>query len=108
MGLSALDVVVDVAAVYRLTRLLVLDDIADPLRTWVHFRALDDEWEGGYSVADRVLRCGWCCAVWVAGGVALLRWAAGPVWQWAAYALALSVVGGLVSPTEPHDSPNDS
>lgn len=83
---------VDIAAVWRLTRLIVDDEIARPLRQAV------DEWSRGYAddsprgEVRYLINCPYCVSVWmgllVASPVKIV-----PVWVRRALAFSALVVG---------------
>lgn len=79
----------DCAAGFRLTRLLVEDDVLSRPRYWLAKRS---EWLG------RLLSCPWCVSVWVGFGVVAARRLAPRAWgEVVAPALAVSAATGLVS-----------
>jgi hypothetical protein len=80
-------------AVHRLTRLLVEDTIADPIRDRIREAAP----EGRLAY---FLTCPWCVSVWVAGGWAVLAVAAPSVAVPAGAALAWSSLTGLLASVE--------
>jgi hypothetical protein len=79
-------------AVYRLTRLLVEDKIAEPVRDRL---AEDAEGRLAYFVT-----CPWCVSMWVAAGWAGLTVAAPAASVTAGAVLAWSAVSGLLSSWE--------
>lgn len=89
----ALDLLVDGLAVHRLARLIVTDQIADPLRARAMAAMHDRGWEWG----KELLRCEWCVGVWVAGAVTAARVLAPRAWRPAARFLAVADVAGIVS-----------
>lgn len=62
--MNALDLVVDVAATWRGTEIVVEDKVTQPFRQWV-----DSRYPG--SQANYLLSCKRCVSVWVGGAVAL-------------------------------------
>lgn len=92
MGPRPVDVGVDALAVYRITRLLQVDSITEPLRAKVLAR-----W-GGHKYAA-LIDCPWCLSVWIAGGVLLARSVSPRTWDLIARAMAFSAVTGLITET---------
>lgn len=85
-------VIVDVLATHRLTRLVVDDEVTEPVRQAVLSRS-DGFW------AD-LIGCRWCVSVWVGFGVVAARTLAPQVWNPVARALALSTASTLVGRLE--------
>lgn len=76
----------DGLAVYRLTRLVTVDTITDPWRSWL---------TGAFTGwLIELLVCGWCLSVWIAAGVVVLTWLFPLQWAWVALALAASAIAG--------------
>lgn len=89
------DLLLDVLAVFRLTRLAHRDAITAPARDWIEARSVEvttqpkvttllgakitQEYATGvrdvqpYAFARDLLDCGWCTSVWAAGAILLLR-----------------------------------
>lgn len=106
MDLTVLDVVLVVGAAIRLTRLAVVDRIADPIRG--HLIGLADRIHPtvGRWAADLV-GCPHCVGFWITGAVVGSWLAAGhtTVWQAAASILTVSyVVGHAVAHLDTEDS----
>lgn len=89
---SVADVVVDVLATYRLTRLLQQDDLPPlpAVREWLMKRFGSSPWSA-------LIDCPWCLGVWCGLGVSLLRRVCPRLWDPIAHALAASAVTGLLS-----------
>lgn len=104
--MDLLTLTVDGAAVWRLTRLVMVDTITAPLRDRVHANAAEAGWVGPWGWLSELGGCAWCVAMWAALGAACGRWWVAGLWAPLAYALALAAVVGHVSPTPPH--PHDS
>lgn len=85
-----LDLVVDAAATYRLTRLATRDTFPPA----VAVREYVAELPGGWS---DLAHCPWCVSVWAGAAVAAARAIAPRAWRPAATALALSTVVGLAA-----------
>lgn len=129
---SALDLLVDAAAAYRLTRLVTADTITETPRarlveaarigaglppadgvSYDGERFVDD---GEHVVLasevvdewDRppkiaeLVTCRWCAGMWVSFGVVLARRVAPRLWSPIARALALSAVAALAAGLEDH------
>ena len=84
----------DLAAVYRLVRLLQQDQITERPREWfvVKYGA-----ERGGIAWSALADCPWCLSVWVAVGVVLARTATPRLWGMAARGLAFSAGAGVIS-----------
>lgn len=70
---------IDVMAVYRLARLIAVDELTEPVRQRVEERS---------ELAGYGIRCVWCVSVWVAVVVCLV-----PRPLWAVARLPLSLAG---------------
>jgi uncharacterized protein DUF1360 len=112
-----LELVVDVLATYRLTRLATADIISEPARQTAVTRLLrgsDVLDEPGpertaqelvEAVKDppklaRLITCRWCAGVWIAGGVVAARILAPRMWDPVAMGLALSSGAALLAGLE--------
>lgn len=84
----SLDLAVDAAAAYRLTRLVTTDRISDPLR-----EAIGRRWPE--SRLDVLVNCPWCTGVWVAAGVQAASTFAPRAWRPVARALAVAAIAGV-------------
>lgn len=82
-----LDLGVDAAATYRLTRLVTTDTITAPART-----AIGDRWPD--SPLDVLVNCPWCASVWIAAGVQAARLAVPRQWGTVARGLTLAAIAG--------------
>lgn len=80
-----LDLAVDAAAAYRLTRLITTDEITHPARSFVARRWPD-------SFLDQVINCPWCSSVWVAAAVQAARSTAPRAWAPIARGLAVAAI----------------
>ena len=102
-----------VACVYRLTRLVVEDAITAPIREAIRKRSIILEVRPsltGSAAAQRenlktsgfwrwlfdLISCFWCVSVWISALAVLAYWGARPYSDYAALALALSAMVGLV------------
>lgn len=83
-----LDLAVDGAAAYRLTRLVTTDTITAPLRD-----RIGDRWPN--SPLDVLVNCPWCTGVWVAAGVQAAALLAPRWWRPAARGLAIAAIAGV-------------
>jgi hypothetical protein len=113
---SPLDLVIDVLAAYRLTRLATIDVVGEPIRQAVvraaGVRDHDGSTEGGASAEAMVaadptppklatlVTCRWCAGMWVAGGVGAARLWAPRAWSPVAWGLALSAGAALLARLE--------
>ena len=102
---SAVLLILDALAVFRLTRLVVADSITAPVRTWLIGSTYDGQPrypDGSRDARAKRLRlavflgCPWCVSPYVAGGVVALQATAPTVWQYAAAVLGFSAVAGLL------------
>ncbi len=82
----------DSLATYRLTRLVVEDVIAAPVREKIFEKYPPHDRSWSY-----VLTCSWCASVWIGLGVAILRVAAPKLWDPIASGLTASAVTGVIS-----------
>lgn len=64
--MNALEAAIDVAATYRLTQLVVEDEIARPVREWVESAT------GSQSALTYLVNCPACTSVWAAAVVLAL------------------------------------
>ena len=90
---AALEVVLDALATYRLTRLVVEDEITAPLREklWRHF-------DPGDTRIGYLFTCPWCVSFWVGAGVVCARTVAPKTWGGVARVLAFSAATGYIAP----------
>jgi hypothetical protein len=79
--------VVDALAVYRLTRLVVRDELLRPFRTW-----MDRRYESGWLLYW--LTCVWCLSAAIAAPVVALTYFVPYPWSFVAAGLAFSAVAG--------------
>lgn len=84
---------IDALATFRITRLLVLDDITEPIRKPVQNWLLDRHMRKLYELTS----CGWCLGFWVSCGVVTARATAPRLWHPLALALAYSAVTGIIA-----------
>ncbi|MGW2103621.1 DUF1360 domain-containing protein [Streptomyces olivaceoviridis] len=61
-------------ACLRLTRLVVDDDISEPLRQKIHGKVHrnakpDSRYGGLWGFLSRLVACSWCASMWTAGGI---------------------------------------
>lgn len=105
MDIGLLDVALLVGLTARLTRLAVVDDIADPARV----AAVRVAGRAGPRPADWIvalLGCPFCIGFWISGAVVAswLMWGSTVVWQAAAGIFTLSyVTGHLVARADVND-----
>lgn len=86
------DLLVDVLATYRLTRLVVEDVITAPVREKIFekYPPTEDKW-------SYALTCPWCASVWIGAGVMIARKVAPSAWDPVAKGLAASAATGIIS-----------
>lgn len=85
------DAAVDALATYRLTKLVLDDEITAPARDWVFERCDPQTTRLGY-----LLTCPWCVSVWAGGAVQLLRLASPRAADFTSGLLAASAVTGVL------------
>ena len=100
-----MNLVLDLLAVHRLTRLITRDEITEPLRETI-------EKEIGTAVdakiitaatADRLaylIRCDWCASIWAAGFALAMKRYLPDTWANLRYVLAASTVTGFIASYE--------
>jgi len=86
------NLLVDVLAGHRLTRLVTEDTITSPIRQKIF--AKHPPTEDAWSYA---LTCPWCSSVYIGFGIAALRRFYPQVWNPVAEALAISSAAGLIT-----------
>lgn len=105
MKLTALALLLDALACYRLTR-LVVDDTFPPIqamRDRIVDRHTTELTQPNGIVVTRpgplaeLVQCPWCASVWLGALVVALRWNLPEWWTPVALVLALSAVAGIVS-----------
>ena len=91
-GGGALELAVDAIATYRLSRLLVEDEIAAPVReaVWKRYDASD-------SKIGYLFTCPWCVSIWVGAGVVAARYIAPAQWEPVARVLTVSAATGMIA-----------
>ena len=87
--MTALEFVVLGLGTFRLSRLVVDDDITLPLRAWL-FDRFPSDW------LISLLSCVWCTGFWVAVITVIAWWANPVVVWWCMLPFALSAVAGLL------------
>lgn len=91
-------IAVDALACYRLTRLVVKDELTAGMRS-----RIEHAMHQGTRSADvaaklsTLIQCPWCSSWWIACGVVAARRFAPRLWDPVAHALAFSAVTGIVS-----------
>lgn len=116
-----IDLLVDVLAVHRITRLVTADLVTRPWRTRLirsAYERSDNELRGYALNANEasldalphdddlapklatLVTCPWCVSIYAAAGVLLARRYAPGVWRIAAYGLALSTASTLIANRE--------
>ena len=91
------DDLIDLLATYRLTRLVVSDEITQPAIEHVA-GAVQAAWgTPAREWFDRLTSCAWCASVWIAAGVVTARAVAPRAWAPVARLLAFSAVAGMIA-----------
>ena len=86
----------DAAACYRITKLIIDDELTQPIRARIFRRFNPDEGSKiGYA-----LTCYWCCGVYVAAGIVAARRFAPNQWGPIAEMLSLSAATGWLATHE--------
>lgn len=124
--MTALVLLIDVAAVHRLVRLVTKDTITQPYREriirWAYGNrggrvsmtgpghrgpsAWQDHVEDDRAKDKRIPRladlmtCRWCAGIWVAAGVVAARWTVPTIWGPVAYGLALASLATFAAAIE--------
>ena len=120
--MDGLVLTIDALAAYRITRLVTLDVITEPIRRTVVERSVGADGTGpgdGTTVIEepatalelvesledppklaRLITCRWCAGVWIAGGVVAARRLAPRAWDPVATAMALSAAAVLLARAE--------
>ncbi len=91
-----MSLLLDAVATYRLTRLLIEDDLLDRPRAAVFERL------AGHPKLTELASCPWCLSVWCAFGVLAARRFAPRAWDPIARALTFSAMAGVMSETVEH------
>ena len=91
-GGDALALAVDALATFRLTRLVIEDEITSPIREAVWKRYDVSDTKIGYF-----LTCPWCVSIWVGAGVVAARRIAPSAWEPVAAVFAGSAVTGMIA-----------
>ena len=89
---EVLDVSLDALATYRLTRLVVEDEITAHLR-----EMLWDRYDPGETKIGYLVTCPWCMSFWVGAGVVVARHTFPRTWSSVAKALTFSAVTGIIA-----------
>jgi hypothetical protein len=110
----AFDLVIDILATYRLTRLATADVISEPARmALVRMAGAEPPPDHDAATAQEVVEalpdppklatlvtCRWCAGIWIAAGVAVARRVAPALWDPAARGLALAAGSVLLARLE--------
>lgn len=89
--MSALNFAKDALAVYRLTKLVIDDEITSDVRDKLFERFPPESTKIGF-----MLTCPWCVSIWAGLGVVAARRVAPELWDGLSTALAASSVTGLL------------
>ena len=92
-----IDLAVDALATYRLTRLVVSDEITQPAIEHVSGSVQAAWGKPAREWFDRLTSCAWCSSVWIAAGVVTARAVAPRAWAPVARLLAFSAVAGSIA-----------
>lgn len=92
---SPVEIVFDVLATYRLTKLIIDDKVTEDLREWVwaKYGQPDDE---DSSKISYFITCPWCLSIYFGTGVAAARIMFPKTWSLAARALSFSALTGMI------------
>jgi len=92
---SAADVAIRGLATYRLTRLIMRDEITEPIRNEVWRRLPPERSHAGY-----LLTCEWCLSIWTASALQISRIIAPKTTRAVESVLAFSAITGLLTAHE--------
>jgi uncharacterized membrane protein YoaK (UPF0700 family) len=81
---------------YRLSTLIVVDELTNPMR----LRVITWATKHKHPMVSKWINCVWCVSIWIGGGVVLLARFAGSWAVWPCAALAFSAVAGFLSERE--------
>lgn len=87
-----LDLLVDVFACHRVTKLVVEDVVTQPLRQKIFDKKAPTEDSWTY-----IFTCPWCASIWIGAGIVAARTVAPKAWDPVARLLALSSATGLIA-----------
>jgi hypothetical protein len=90
---GAQSTLIDVAATYRLVRLIQVDSITEPARDSVATWLLKHD----HHKINELLSCPWCLSPYVALGVTIARALSPRIWSIAARVLAFSATTGVIT-----------
>jgi hypothetical protein len=88
-------------ACFRLTRLVVTDDIGAPIHEWLRVRAFHQSptelrtLNRPLAFVYKAISCAWCASIWIAGVIVVFSFT-GVWWQYVCAGLALSSVAGVI------------
>ena len=92
--MTGIEFVLVALAAFRVTRLVVFDQLTEPLRDHTVYKLSDDGFSGW--VRD-LFDCAWCAGFWIAGLFAI-GWALNEqATLWVALPFAISAVTGLIA-----------
>lgn len=83
--------IVDALAVHRITKLVIDDEITEPIRQMVWKRFPPETTKIGYLTT-----CPWCVSIWAGAGALVAEAVAPTAWKHVARILAISTVTGYL------------
>ena len=97
-------------ATFRVSRLIALDSITEPVREWLRVKGSLEQVRhtpqgeerrillvGLWGWLFRLVTCVWCVSIWVAAAIVVMMRFAGGWFEYIAFALALSSIAGITS-----------
>lgn len=99
---KSVEVAVDVAATYRLTRIVISDEVMREPREWALARidAIRKKHPKLAYKLEYLLGCPWCVSIWASGTLLLLRRVDPALANYVSGVLAASLVTGILSDNE--------
>ena len=94
-AVSAIELVVDALAAYRITRLASVDTfpaavaVRDRISRWAR--------ASGHHAVDEFVHCPWCIGFWIAAAVVVTRTSSTRAWDPVARTLAISAAAGVIA-----------
>ena len=93
-----MNLLIDMLATFRLTRLATRDTITEPFRQQLRHAAMRQVDSPGIAAkVDTLISCPWCVGWWIAVAVVAARRLYPRAWEPVAAALAASAVTGLIA-----------